>query len=62
MTSSDPRYGNMKDELVRVPLFGGGIASFDNHQKTTEARAVVSFWAAHYKASGAEGKGRGHDI
>lgn len=28
----------MKDVLVQVPLFGGGIASFDNHQKITDLR------------------------
>lgn len=38
MTSSDPRYGNMKDALVRVPLFGGSTVSFDNHQKITDLR------------------------
>lgn len=38
MTSSDPRYGNTKDTLIRAPSFGGGLASFNNHQKTTDLR------------------------
>lgn len=38
MTSSDPRYGNTKDALIRVPSFGGGLASFNNHQKITDLR------------------------
>lgn len=28
----------MKDVLVQVPQFGGGIASFDNHQKIKDLR------------------------
>lgn len=38
ITSADPRYDNMEDALIRVPLFGGRIASFENHQKITDLR------------------------
>jgi len=38
MTSSAPRYGNVKGVLSRVPLFGGSIASFENHHKITDLR------------------------